>query len=117
MSNNRSAFRASLWGFLVGSAAGVVLGVTLAPNEGRRVRQRAAFLFDQWAGQVSGLAERLSGEGVVSDARNTADAIVADAREQAEKLLNEADALISEARSRRSTGSGSETGTTLRRAS
>ena len=102
MSQRSRAARASIWGFLVGSAAGLGLGLLLAPDEGRQLRRRAAYLLDRWAGDLAALVERLDGAGVTSDARAQADALVADARQQAEDLLSEADALISQARLGRS---------------
>ena len=102
MSQRSRAVRASVWGFLVGGAAGVTLGLLLAPDEGRQLRRRAAYLLDRWAGDLAALVDRLDGTGVPSDARDRADALVADARQQAESLLSEADALISQARLGRS---------------
>ncbi len=90
----------------MGGAAGLVIGLLLAPDEGREVRRRVAFLLDRWTGQLGGLVERLGGEDA-SEARHDADAVVADAREQAARLLDEADALISEVRQRRGGASGS----------
>lgn len=102
MSQRSRAARASIWGFLVGGAVGVSLGLLLAPNEGQQLRRRAAYLLDRWANDLSGLVDRLDKAGVPSDARLRADALVADARAQAENLLTEADALINQAREGRS---------------
>jgi gas vesicle protein len=113
MREHRSTAWASLWGLAVGGAAGFALGILLAPDEGRQVRQRLAYLLDRWSGQVAGWVEAMVSEAPPSAARETADAVVADARQQAEQLLNEAEALMNEARSRRS-GDGPSS---LRRAS
>ena len=102
MSQSSRAARATVWGFLVGGAVGVSLGLLLAPDEGRQLRRRAAYLLDRWATDLSRLVDRLDGTDVPSDARSRADALVADARQQAESLLNEADALILQAREGRS---------------
>ena len=102
MSSRRRAARASAWGFLVGGAAGFSLGLLLAPDEGRQLRRRVAYLLDRWAADLSGLLDRLETPSAESSvARARADALVADAREQAARLLDEADALIADARSRR----------------
>ena len=101
MSHRSRTVSASIWGFLVGGAAGVAVGLLLAPDEGRQLRRRAAYLLDRWAGDLSALVDRLDRAGVPSDARARADDLVADAREQAEILLSEADALIHQARSGR----------------
>ena len=103
MSPRSRAIRASIWGFLVGGATGLTFGLLLAPDEGRQLRRRAAYLLDRWANDLAGLVDRLDGTGVPSDARTRADALVADARQQAETLLSEADALIVQAREGRST--------------
>ncbi len=101
MSQRSRAARASIWGFLVGSAAGLTFGLLLAPDEGRQLRRRAAYLIDRIAGDLAAIVDRMDGTGTSSDARAQADALVADARQQAESLLTEADALIDQARSRR----------------
>jgi gas vesicle protein len=100
MPRSHSAARLFVEGLAVGGAAGVLLGLMLAPDEGREVRRRVAFLLDRWTGQLGGLVDRL-GAQTASEARHDADAVVADAREQAARLLDEADALISEVRQRR----------------
>jgi gas vesicle protein len=103
MSRRRTA-RASAWGFLVGGAAGFSLGLLLAPDEGRQLRRRVAYLLDRWAADLSGVLDRLETPSSESSAaRAKANALVADAREQAARLLDEADALIADARSRRPT--------------
>ena len=101
MSQRSRAVRSSLWGFLVGGAAGFSLALLLAPSEGRQLRRRAAYLMDRWASDLARLVDRIDGEGTASDARSQADALIADAREQAAALLHEADALMVEARQRR----------------
>ena len=114
MSEHRSSIRASLWGFAVGGATGFALGLLLAPDEGQQVRQRLAYLLDRWSSQVARVAGDLLAESDPSAARQSADAVVAEARHQAEQLLSEAEALMREARSRRSGGDGASP---LRRAS
>ncbi len=102
MSQRTHTLRASFAGALVGGAIGFTLGLLLAPDEGRQLRRRMAYLLDHWAADLSGVIDRLDDANVPSgDARARADALVADARQQAAELLHEADALISEARARR----------------
>lgn len=101
MSKRGSVVRASLGGILFGGAVGFGLGLLLAPDEGKQIRQRVAFLLDRWGKQVSDLVGEIGSENVASKAREKADAVVADAREQAQEILGEAEALMSEARRRR----------------
>ena len=103
MSASRIA-RASSLGLLVGGAVGFGLGLLLAPGEGREMRRRMAYLLDRWAEDLSGVVDRLDGRAAdpeTSYARARADALVADARQQAQALLHEADALMSQARQNR----------------
>lgn len=91
--------QASTIGFLTGAATGFVLGLLLAPDEGRELRRRVAYLMDRWSGDLARAVDRLDGSGRPdSYARDRAEAVVADARQQAEALLNEADALMKQAR-------------------
>jgi len=101
MSKRGSVVRASLGGILFGGAVGFGLGLLLAPDEGTQMRQRVAYLLDSWGKQVSDLVDEMGTKGVASQAREKADAVVADAREQAQEILGEAEALMSEARQRR----------------
>ena len=101
MSHRSSAARLFAEGLVVGGAAGFLVGLLLAPDEGREVRRRVAYLMDRWTDALGDLVERLGGEGAASEARHDAAAVVSDAREQAAQLLHEADALISEVRQRR----------------
>lgn len=99
MSSSRSATGV---GFLLGGAVGFGLGLLLAPDEGRQLRRRIAYLLDRWAADLSGVVDRLDADrDDASYARARADALVADARQQAQALLNEADALILQARQHR----------------
>ena len=102
MRSSSHSVRAASLGLLVGGATGFALGLLLAPDEGRQLRRRVAYLLDRWAADLSGVVDRLDADDPGSDARARADALVADAREQAEALLHEADALISQARQNRS---------------
>lgn len=100
-SDTRRVVRASVWGTVSGGLVGFGLGLLLAPDEGRHLRLRLAYLLDRWSHQMGLLVDRLRDEDVESDARATGAALVADARERAEQLLQEADALMAEVRRER----------------
>ncbi len=106
MSSRSRPARATVLGALAGTAAGFAFGLLLAPDEGRQLRRRVAYLLDRWADDLSGVVRRLDDDDspATSIARSKADALVADARIQAQALLSEADALIDEARQRRADG-------------
>ena len=92
--------RASLVSALAGGAVGFGLGLLVAPDEGRALRRRLAYLLDRWTGQVAHLVDQLDATQEESVARQTGAALVADAREQAERILSDANALMEEVRQR-----------------
>lgn len=100
-SETRRVVRASVWGTVSGGLVGFGLGLLLAPDEGRQLRLRLAYLLDRWSHQMGLLVDRLRDDDIESDARATGAALVADARERAEQLLQEADALMAEVRRER----------------
>jgi len=100
-SETRRVVSASVWGTITGGLLGFGLGLLVAPDEGQQLRRRLAYLLDRWTEQVAVLAERLRDGDGESDARATGAALVADARQRAEQLLQEADALMEEVRRER----------------
>ncbi|MDX1439115.1 MAG: YtxH domain-containing protein [Rubricoccaceae bacterium] len=111
MSQRKNVARATLGGLLVGGAVGFAMGILLAPDEGREMRQRVSYLLDRWSKGVADFVDDLGSEGMSSsEARQSAAAVVADAKEKAQELLSEAEAIMNEARSKRS-------GASMRRAS
>jgi gas vesicle protein len=97
---NKSLIHASIAGALAGVVTGFGLGLLVAPDEGRKVRRRLAYLLDRWSHQVATLVEQLGSDEVQSAARESGAALIADAREQAERILEDANSLMSEVRQR-----------------
>lgn len=93
-----SVIRSGAWGVLVGGAAGFALGVLLAPEEGQTIRRRIVYRLEYLAGQVSNLADHLIKQQSGSEARRTGDALVADARVQAQRIRQDIDQLLDEMR-------------------
>lgn len=100
-SETRRILTASVWGTVTGGLIGFSLGLLLAPDEGQQMRRRLAYLADRWAQQVSLLIDQLREGAADSDARASGAALVESARERAEQLLQEADALMDEVRRER----------------
>lgn len=100
-SETRRVLSASIWGTVTGGLLGFGLGLLVAPDEGQQLRRRLAYLLDRWTEQVAVLAERLRDGESSNTARATGAALVADARQRAEQLLQEADALMEEVRRER----------------
>jgi len=113
MTTRSSAARLFVEGLVVGGATGLLVGLLLAPDEGRAVRRRVAYLLESWTDGLGSLVDRLGGDHDASEARTDAATVVSDAREQAARLLDEADALISEVRQRRSAPGRADDGAAL----
>jgi gas vesicle protein len=98
--STRSLVRASVLGAIAGGLTGFGLGLLVAPDEGRKVRRRLAYLLDRWSHQVATLVEQLGSDEVQSAARDSGAALIADAREQAERILQDANSLMNEVQQR-----------------
>ncbi len=93
-----NVIRAMGWGILVGGATGLVLGMLLAPEEGRKLRRRVSYRLERLAKQVGDVAEQVLSPEAESEARRTGDALVADARVRAQRIRSDIDALLGEVR-------------------
>ena len=94
-----SVIRASTWGMVVGGLAGFTVGLLLAPEEGQKLRRRVAYQLEHLADQVGTFVDQLSSHDDGSQARRTGDQLVEDAREKAERIREDIDALLGEVRS------------------
>ena len=93
-----SVIRAGVWGVLVGSVTGFAMGLLLAPEEGRKIRRRMAYQLEHLADQFGKFVDQVAGEAATNETRRTGDALVADAREQAQRIRDDIDALLGEMR-------------------
>lgn len=100
-----SVIRASAWGMIAGSLAGFAIGILLAPEEGQKLRRRMAYQLEHLANQLGMFIDQLSSPEAGSEARRTGDQLVEDAREKAQRIREDIDALLGEVRS----GSASRT--------
>ncbi len=104
-----SVIRSGAWGMLVGGVAGFTLGLFLAPEEGRQMRRRVAYQLEHLADRMGAIVDHLAQSDSRSEARRTGDQLVADAREKAQQIREDIDALLGEVRSGTSTRSTSPT--------
>lgn len=93
------ALRTGTWGLLLGAAAGFAMGILFAPEEGKKLRRKLAYQMDNLGGVVADLIDQAVSEDEDSgEARKDGDALVADAREKADVISNDIDALLDEMR-------------------
>jgi gas vesicle protein len=97
MKNMARTVRAGVVGAIAGGALGLAAGLLVAPQEGRKVRRRLLYQFED-AALRAGLfiEELLRSDAENSEARRTGDALVEDAEVRARLIREDIDALLDE---------------------
>lgn len=92
----------NLFAFLVGAATGVILGMLYAPEKGIHTRGKLSYLLDKYKGQLEDLIQELVKARTVpeSEARSEGQKVIKNAKEKAEKLLEDVDDLIGQIKSK-----------------
>jgi gas vesicle protein len=99
---NSGMLKGLIIGLLAGGAVGALVALLYAPKSGRELRadikEKADGLIDG-ADQYLSVAKSRAGE-IVSDAKKRSDQLITDAKHKADSLLEDADRIISDARTK-----------------
>ena len=82
--------------FLLGAATGTIVGLLYAPEKGRNTRDKLSYKLDTYRSTLQQFVQDLSKGNIRLDnkAKKEGEEVIKNAKEKAEKLLDDVDALL-----------------------
>ena len=104
-SKEGGGFSGAVLGAVVGTIVGIGVGLLIAPERGDEFRRRVAFNLDQLSSYMADLGARMSTVQQSSEARRSGSELVEGAQRQADQIMRDANALITEIKRAQGTAS------------